>query len=284
MRERKRTDNFLDKNVTEPYQAPGYRARFDKETLSDQAETVEGALSTGLEDGICGEVNFPTQGYGKKDFGITYSTSVQEELDVSIVLLSLEVAKRKIDELGDFELACNDHAALLKKNPQLSQKEFLTALIEAELPVTASVRALSLMCDGKRKKLSGLKVQTQATKGNVWSWETPVGSLQGFLDETLEKGRVAGIAIDPSLMARFSGEAEEAGHAVSLVGRKKVEGRCFYRIRNSWGVGEGWSEPCNRFKGKERAQVICEKEAPGYFLVERELLVPSLMRASRLWE
>ena len=253
-----------------------------EETLTDEYQSLSGVLELGIAYGVCRDSDFPMQGYNKKKFGITYSTSLQEDLDVSIVVLSLEVAKKRLETLGDPKLACQNFDALRELRPDLSQDDFLASLIDAKLPTTSVVRALSLMCKGKRKKVEKLKVETKVTEGPAIPNQTRYGELKDFIESTIAKNKVLGVALDENFSSIMSGRKESSGHAMSLVGKKRIDRGCYYHVRNSWGNGEHLDELCARLKGKDKKEVLCDPKMPGYLWIERDFLINTLAGATRI--
>lgn len=282
--------NFLEDHIKSPPNVSDYPDRLKKEllpkmmeeNLTYESQSLSGVLEHGIDYGVCRDSDFPMHGYNKKKFGITYSTSLQEDLDVSIVILSLEVAKKRLETLGDPNLACQNFDALKELRPDLSQNDFLASLIDAKLPATSVVRALSLMCKGKRKKVEKFKIETKVSEGPAMPNHTRHSELKDFIEGTIAENKVLGVALDENFSSILSGRKENFGHAMSLVGKKRIDRGCFYHVRNSWGSGENLDELCARLKVKDKKEVLCDPKMPGYLWIERDFLINTLMGATRI--
>jgi hypothetical protein len=64
---------------------------------------------------------------------------------------------------------------------------------------------------------------------------------------------------------------QHARHAVSIVSRTRVNDKCYYKIRNSWGL------ECDQYNRKYAD--LCVR---GYIWVQREDLLPYVFRAQYL--
>jgi hypothetical protein len=103
--------------------------------------------------------------------------------------------------------------------------------------------------------------------------EERVKALQ-VLDEGLSKGKLVGIGYRPIKMLNLEADDPNIGHASTVTGRKLVNGKCMYTVRNSWG-----NSPCgNR---QVPSGIICGtkegQDVPfGSYLVSRETLAQYL--------
>lgn len=85
-------------------------------------------------------------------------------------------------------------------------------------------------------------------------------SLIYKLDRALEKGKVVGLEYKSKVVTGVGGFFDQGGHASSIVGRKVIDNKCHYLVRNSWG------DSCHY-----KDDVICDKST-GSFWVTRDIM------------
>jgi hypothetical protein len=100
-------------------------------------------------------------------------------------------------------------------------------------------------------------------------------ALRGTIDEGLEHGSIVGIDISPAFLVKDVETPklirEHARHSLSVVSREKINGQCYYKLRNSWG------ESCEKYNPKFKARCV-----RGEVMVTPEELIPNMFRAQYL--
>jgi hypothetical protein len=100
-------------------------------------------------------------------------------------------------------------------------------------------------------------------------------ALRGTIDEGLNHGSIVGIDISPAFLVKETETLkliqEHARHSLSVVSRMKINGQCYYRLRNSWG------ESCEKYNAKFKARCV-----RGEVTVTPEELLPNMFRAQYL--
>lgn len=100
-------------------------------------------------------------------------------------------------------------------------------------------------------------------------------ALRRTIDEGLKHGSIVGIDISPAFLINDVEKPkvikDHAFHSLSVVARKKINGQCYYRLRNSWG------ESCEKYNPKFKARCV-----RGEVLVTPEELAPNMFRAQYL--
>lgn len=99
--------------------------------------------------------------------------------------------------------------------------------------------------------------------------------LQGTMDAGLNAGRIVALDLTPTFLSSGFKKRrlmrQHARHAVSIVSRTRVNDKCYYKIRNSWGLD------CAQYNRKYVD--LCVR---GYIWVQREDLLPYVFRAQYL--
>lgn len=85
-------------------------------------------------------------------------------------------------------------------------------------------------------------------------------NTEQFIDSSLKSGRPLGVSIPVGEFTNSKNKNSE--HALTIIGKKKIDGQCFYTVRNSWGIG------CALYKDKYR--INCNpKEGVFYLPISR---------------
>ena len=86
------------------------------------------------------------------------------------------------------------------------------------------------------------------------------------MNESLDKNSIFGISYRAKLISKFD-PGQHDYHASTVIGRKLIDNKCFYQIRNSWGPG------CDQYKD-DNANIKCEHG--GSIYVEEDELIDHL--------
>ncbi|MGE4133538.1 MAG: C1 family peptidase [Bdellovibrionales bacterium] len=235
-------DGFKKVDVSAIQMAHEFQANRTTKSLADSQsaggyvnETLNAAINTGR---VCTEEEIPSHG-GKKNTVLGKVGNVVEKNSVNLIWdTPLNRQARDFSRL-----------AWGRISSELEMRESCR-------PASVSLRAVSIHDRKRGFDKSGKKV------GSAWSDPVSNQRFQMALDQALEQGRIAGISYAANFLQNVEGHSY---HASSIIGRKKMSGKCFYLLRNSWGLN------CSLYAEPYKSQ--CRS---GEIWVERDVLLQNI--------
>lgn len=210
--------------------------------------------AVGINRKVCPEKDLPFDG--------DYSRSTQN------LILQLETLKREAEE-SSVEASCQSIQSFLNS-------QFLTNLSATELHATllsnninlALTKIIDQHCGEKQLPVSSLKVITmgrprlnvssnQSQQATMDRITKSIGKYFETINSHLDSGKPIGVDYNVRHVTGSSGL-----HASVLVGRRWRNGRCEYKIRNSWG------KSCASYDTKKITQ--CDRKEGAFWITDQK--------------
>ncbi len=237
-----------------------FLGKFGRLFISDQKIPEGGDIVSALKDMnslgyVCREKDLPSQGLRKA----WYSTTGYMLSGINRLISRMQsyrahscedvICKGTLDSLLESFIP-GVHPEAVKKYLLANPKVTLESTLFYFLNSSCRYNSISL----KDQKINYGTAYKTVLNHNKYPDSSPIIIA---INQALEANRLVGLEYDASNVTSAGG-IFGAGHASTIVARKKIANQCYYLVRNSWGTS------CDYLPG-----IICEKEQGSYWVTSK---------------